>query len=171
MSRSYSKGSKRKHKVGRNKRFDDYGYATDSFNLRESYDSSSDEGILEIFELIDRINKQTDKIMANTTGVGFDSDSIDEDSYSDDYSNGISLDLPKNSRVTHSIIKYQEHITKLSSENRGLKRQLAEFKYHLNKDLSSISEKLQNVQNRHRKYVDLETKYESLKASTKSQEK
>ena len=170
MSRSYSKGSKRKHKLGRNKRFDDYGYATDSFNLKDNYDSSPDEGILEIFELIDRISKQTDKIMANTNGIGFDSDSIDDDDYSDDYSNGLNLDLPKNSRITHSIIKYQEHITKLSSENRGLKRQLAELKYHLNKDLNAISEKLQNVQNRHRRYADLEAKYESLKSTSKSQE-
>jgi hypothetical protein len=143
MPKSKFEIRKKGSKNGYNGNMKDYSY----LDLVINDDDSLNESIHDLSRLISKINKQTDALMvsyASDSDTDNQSELESDNEYRNDFDRNPS-NLPANSQITQYLSRYREQITKLSAENKTLRKQLASFKSNLNKDLTKISNKLQKV--------------------------
>ena len=121
-----------------------------SLDLPIEPDPSLNEGIKDLFKLISKINKQTENIMeVYLSEDEGDSEEIDPQFYKDPRRTNYTDFDPSynpNTETIRQINWYRDHISKLTAENRTLRRQLTGLKGNLNEDLTNIYEKLKKVQ-------------------------
>lgn len=139
MAKHFSRDHHKNHKPTKHRDYED----EEDREHKSTY--SLDEGIQDLYSLIDKINKQTDVIIDDIQYNDSDSEDNLDASIDPEYIPFSDSDLPRNSRITQYIGKYRESLTRLTAENRQLRRQMTSMKYHLTTDLTEIYEKLQNV--------------------------
>lgn len=139
MAKHFPRDPHRTHKPSKHRDYED----DEDRGHKPTY--SLDEGIHDLYTLIDKINKQTDVIIDDIQYNDSDSEDNIDAGIDSEYIPFSDPELPRNSRITQYIGKYRESLTRLTSENRQLRRQITSMKYHLTTDLTQIYEKLQNV--------------------------